>query len=362
MSEYMSICLTHPSHGYYTTKENIFGQRGDFVTAPHVSHVFSELLAVWIANFLQTNNAKTFNLAELGPGDGLMMSVILRNLSRFGITPHTVHFLEASEKLKLQQKQTITAALPRYDNLSWHHSLSSLLDATQHPTVFILQEFLDALPVHILHLKDDKNPASPESWREQLVDVSSDTNSDDYSLRYVLSPKATPICSIVPTLPKESLSTPLEVSPQAISTVQRLSRHIDTHSGCALIIDYGSSSITSPTLRALSAHSMADVLSQPGLHDLTADVNFAHLQHAVESEKGVKWHGTVGQGELLLRLGAAERFRRLGREIVDKGGDDDDVDKKLHRLQSDYDRLITDMGEIYKVAVVAEREHEVYGL
>ena len=46
-AEYMAICLFDPGHGYYTTREP-FGRSGDFITAPEISQMFGELVAVWL--------------------------------------------------------------------------------------------------------------------------------------------------------------------------------------------------------------------------------------------------------------------------------------------------------------------------
>ena len=48
VAQYMSLCLTHPKHGYYITRDP-FGASGDFTTAPEVSQMFGELLGLWAA-------------------------------------------------------------------------------------------------------------------------------------------------------------------------------------------------------------------------------------------------------------------------------------------------------------------------
>jgi SAM-dependent MidA family methyltransferase len=54
VADYMAICLFDADHGYYTTREP-FGARGDFVTAPEVSQMFGELVAVWLAEAWQAS-------------------------------------------------------------------------------------------------------------------------------------------------------------------------------------------------------------------------------------------------------------------------------------------------------------------
>ena len=45
VAEYMSTCLLHPEHGYYSTRDP-FGAGGDFITAPEISQMFGELIGL----------------------------------------------------------------------------------------------------------------------------------------------------------------------------------------------------------------------------------------------------------------------------------------------------------------------------
>ena len=86
LARFMELGLLHPEHGYYSTKEKIFSKGGDFVTSPEISQMFGESLGIWMVAALQNNygglqNPKErFNIVEIGPGSGLMMSDILRTL------------------------------------------------------------------------------------------------------------------------------------------------------------------------------------------------------------------------------------------------------------------------------------------
>ena len=76
--QYMELCLSHPVHGYYTTRDPL-GRNGDFITSPEVSQVFGELLGLWAASaWHQMGQPENVRLVELGPGRGTMMLDALR--------------------------------------------------------------------------------------------------------------------------------------------------------------------------------------------------------------------------------------------------------------------------------------------
>jgi len=52
ITDYFSLCLADPTHGYYKTREP-FGQSGDFVTAPEISQLFGEMIGVFMVHAWQ---------------------------------------------------------------------------------------------------------------------------------------------------------------------------------------------------------------------------------------------------------------------------------------------------------------------
>ena len=65
-------------------KKNPFGKKGDFTTAPNISRLFSEMIAIWIISFWQNlGSPKNFNLIELGAGNGEMMKILIESFQNF---------------------------------------------------------------------------------------------------------------------------------------------------------------------------------------------------------------------------------------------------------------------------------------
>ena len=50
LDQYINISLYDKKFGYYM-KKNPFGQEGDFITAPLISNLFGEMIAIWCVAF-----------------------------------------------------------------------------------------------------------------------------------------------------------------------------------------------------------------------------------------------------------------------------------------------------------------------
>ena len=50
LDKFIDLSLYDKKNGYYT-KKNSFGKDGDFITAPNISRLFSEMIAIWIVSF-----------------------------------------------------------------------------------------------------------------------------------------------------------------------------------------------------------------------------------------------------------------------------------------------------------------------
>ena len=61
LDKFIDLSLYDKKFGYYM-KKNPFGKEGDFITAPNISRLFSEMIAIWILSFWQSlGSPKKFN-------------------------------------------------------------------------------------------------------------------------------------------------------------------------------------------------------------------------------------------------------------------------------------------------------------
>ena len=105
-------------------KKNPFGKKGDFITAPNISRLFSEMIAIWILSFWKSlGSPKKFNLVELGAGNGEMMKILIESFQNFPIFLKSCKF-NIHEKsptlIKIQKKKL------NKNNISWITKLKNL--------------------------------------------------------------------------------------------------------------------------------------------------------------------------------------------------------------------------------------------
>lgn len=118
--------------------------------------------------------------------------------------------------------------------------------------------------------------------------------------------------------------------------------------GVGVIVDYGDDKFFTQSFRAFKQHQIVDPLSEPGSADLTANVDFGHLKHALASTD-VKALGPMLQAHFLPALGMQQRVEALLRNATNAQRKDE-IGKAAMRLVD-----MTGMGKEYKMlGVVAE--------
>jgi len=317
LDDYMRLCLLHPEHGYYATRDP-FGAGGDFTTAPEISQMFGEMVGLALAQaWLDQGSPAPFTLAELGPGRGTLMADMLRAIRRVpGMREAAqVVLVEASPHLRRVQRETLG-------------DISHLDDAAQLPQAplfLVANEFFDALPIRQFRM-------GGQGWAERVVALGPEEGLA-LGLAAVDGQGAAPERILRPA-PQGVIR---EFCPAAGPIVSALAGRIAAHGGCALVIDYGGWDGQGDTFQALRRHRPEDPLAHPGEADLTAHVDFAPLARASRAA-GARVSRMATQGEWLLRLGIAQRAQRLA--AAGDGG----AMAALHRLTAP-----GEMGHLFKV-------------
>lgn len=330
IERYMELALTHPTKGYYTTR-NPFGAQGDFVTAPEISQMFGELLGLWAAEMWSRIGApETLRLVELGPGRGLLMADALRAAQAAPdfFAAIDVNLVETSDILIAEQRQALAdCGKP----VAWRKTFD---EVPAGPIIVLANEFFDALPVRH-YLK------TPQGWRERLVGL----DPDDGGLAFSLSDEIEPYIKV--QAPDGAV---LEIGAAAQRLMLRIAARIFQQNGAALAVDYGYSHTGfGETLQAVKAHQFVDPLAEPGAVDLTAHVDFAALSRAARSGSA-EVHGPVSQSEFLREIGIVQRADMLKANATPEQAAE--VDAALTRLIGVGEN---EMGALFKVLAVTRR-------
>ena len=314
VAQYMQACLHDPADGYYATRPAI-GEEGDFITAPMVSQMFGEMIGLWAVETWRGLGAPTpFRLVEAGPGDGTLMSDILRaaKLVPEFLAAADVWLVEASQPLMARQKARLAGAA-----VTWAAQLDDVPASA--PLILIANELLDCLPAR-------QFVQSEGGWAEKLVAL-----DEDGGLCFVVSG------------PPLAGGTVMEVSPAQEAFGAILGERIRRDSGAALLIDYGRDEPgVGDTFQALAAHKKVDPLAEPGAADLTVHADFPAVLAAAKSE-GCETRITT-QSLFLRRLGIEYRAGALARARPERT---ETIRRQIHRLVAP-----EEMGDLFKAAVI----------
>ena len=333
VARYMSLCLTHPTYGYYISRDP-FGAQGDFTTAPEVSQIFGELLGLWaLSVWRMMDEPKSVRLIELGPGRGTMMRDALRAtkvLPRFRDVV-SVHMVEISPTLEQAQRALLTDdGVP----IHWHRSLLDVPEGGA--TIILANEYVDALPVHQM-------VRQPDGWHERLIGL-------DATGRFRLGVSPDPVAHFDRFMPRSIKDAPVGAIFEFRNDlyVFDIARRV-REQGAALIIDYGHTrSAVGETLQSVNEHAFSDPLSAPGLADITAHVDFEMLGQSAESA-GAMVQGPVTQAHFLSELGIEARAEALRRGT--SGEQAANITSAVARLT---ESGRTGMGELFKVMAICD--------
>ncbi|RYF79447.1 MAG: class I SAM-dependent methyltransferase [Comamonadaceae bacterium] len=286
--QFMALALYAPGAGYYAHGSRKFGHLpgsgSDFVTAPELSPLFGQTLAVQVQEALA--HSGTDEVWEFGAGSGALAEQLLQALGD-GAARYTI--VDLSGALRERQRERLA---PFGDKVRWVSELPQRMDG-----VVVGNEVLDAMPVKLLQRRAG-------AWHERSV-----TRAADGALVWADAPT-----DLRPPVdidgPHDYLT---EIHPQARAWVATLAERLGR--GAAFLIDYGfpEAEYYHPqrhmgTLMCHQGHrSDADPLVAVGDKDITAHVDFTGIALAAQ-DAGLNVLGYTSQARFLFNCGLGPRM------------------------------------------------------
>ena len=291
-SRYMELALHYPRLGYYGGGSRKFGTDGDFVTAPELTPLFGQTLALQVAQIMARSSA---TILETGAGSGRLAVDLLRTLEQEGRPARRYLILELSGELRARQQATIAESAPELlERVQWLDRLPERFIGC-----VIANEVLDAMPVHAL------------AWRPEGLMERGVARTDD-GFRWSERPASPTLVKLAAELPVAG-TMESEIGLAARSWVAEWGQRLDL--GAILLIDYGLprheyyyAGRNRGTLRChYRHHSHENPFWWPGLCDITAHVDFTAMAEAGH-DAGLDVLGYTTQANFLINCGLGQRL------------------------------------------------------
>jgi SAM-dependent MidA family methyltransferase len=275
-ADFMDAALYDPEEGFYANPP--IGHERHYVTSPHVSTAFGDLLARQVAEcWDRLSRPSPFTVVELGAGDGTLGRTILAAIGGVPDLAESVRYI-AVERTPGQVSALREAGL---------EDRAALDEVGRVAGCIIANEVLDNLPFHRVRYRDGRTvEILVGSNRNRFVEVEGEPPPEVTNLLH------RPL--------REGEERP--VSPAAAGLIRRLGHVLGR--GYSFFFDYGFGGKTAPgPVHAYRDHGVTDdVLADPGSRDVTAAVDLDVV--AAEARRaGLQVWGPVSQREALLALG-----------------------------------------------------------
>ncbi len=322
LDEFINNALYHPKKGYYM-KNIPFGKDGDFVTAPNISKIFSEMVFLWtISYWRKFYKNKKINIVELGAGNGEMMHQLVCTSKKFLEFNSKCNFIiyEKSQNLIKLQKQKL-----KRNNIKWIKNLDKLED---NPTIFLGNEFLDALPIK-QYIKTNN------VWFERYIQKKGglyNFSNMEFNIKKVEKKL---------NLKISKNQKFLEISFEEYNIIKKLNKIVEKNGGCMLFIDYAYlKDKMEDTLQAVKKHKKVNIFNEVGNSDLSHLINIPYLKKMTKQLNLELVYNT--QRNFLINLGILKRAEILAanKSFLEKANIYYRINRLIDRKQ---------MGELFKV-------------
>ena len=332
LDKFINLSLYDKNSGYYM-KKNPFGKKGDFITSPNISRLFSEMIAIWVISFWKSlGSPKKFNLIELGAGNGEMMKDLIDSLKNFPFFLNSCNFVIHEKSpflINIQKKKLIDT------KITWISKINKL---DNNPSIFIANEFFDSIAIKQFIKKKNL-------WFEKFVNLK---EKDIFFFE-----KKTNIKRIEKNLNFKISrgQTFIEYSELGFNYLKDISKIIKKNTGGLLLIDYGyNEKKMKNTLKAVSNHKIANILNDKGNVDITHNINFNLFKRFIEKIGGLK-NNITSQRNFLLRMGIQQRA-----EIISKNLDFSKKADIYFRFKRLTDK--NQMGNLFKVMLIKNQKNK----
>jgi SAM-dependent MidA family methyltransferase len=317
-ADYMNWVLYEPALGYYTAQRQKIGAGGDFVTSPHLGADFGELLAEQFLDlWISLERPSSFQVIEMGAGQGLIAADVLRYLHEQSPRPDYAAFWQALEYIIIE-KAAILIAEQQYklkffaadQKVTW----TTWEEIPDRSVVgcFFSNELVDAFPVHRIEIQSGQ-------VQEVFVAISAPPSAPVQFTEVIAEPSTPALQEYLEQLDLDLNSYPdgyrSEINLAVLDWLTTISQKL-SH-GYVLTIDYGytatqyySPQRTQGTLQCYyqQAHH-EDPYWAVGQQDITAHVNFTALEQQGKL-LGLQNISYVQQGLFLMALGLGDRLDR----------------------------------------------------
>ena len=331
LDKFIDLSLYNKKFGYYM-KRNPFGIKGDYITAPNISRLFSEIIAIWIISFWQSlGSPKKFNLIELGSGNGEMMKILIESFQNFPVFLKSCNFIiheKSPSLIRIQKKKLVKA------KVVWITNINKI---KKFPSIFVANEFFDAIAIKQYKKKGNL-------WYEKFVSL----NENDKAFFF----KKYDIKKIEKKIDIKISQNQnfIEYPRLGLNYLKDISKIIKRDTGGLLLIDYGyTGKKMKNTLRAISHHKFANILDDVGNVDITHNINFNLFKRFIKKIGGLDNKLTT-QKKFLVKMGIKQRA-----EIISKNQNFLKKADIYYRLEKLIDEKY--MGDLFKVMLIKNKRN-----
>ena len=335
LDQFIDVALYDKKSGYYMKKNpfGIKGKEGDYITAPLVSNLFGEMIAIWCVSFWEyLKKPNKITIVELGPGDGTLCEDLVKTFKNFNDFYKCVEIklIEKSNKLRKIQKTKI-----KDRKVKWINKINELNCG---PIIFICNEFFDSLPIKQIYKKKNL-------FLERHVTLSKNNKKIEFSYKKAKK-------DLIKNIKKLNLISEgniIEYPATAIGYLKDITKKISKYNGGLLIFDYGYTKQKNyDTLQSIKNYKYTNILSDPGNADITSHINY-ELFSKIMTRNNLEVEKIINQNEFLQKLGIIERANLLSKEKTFKEKAD-----IFHRLK----KLLhyKEMGSLFKVMFAKKKE------